>query len=75
MQTAIGHNGLYKLGFDGAAIAQLRKLDVRQYRELLTILSELHADKYVELSAEAAVAADKSVGEKMRVKGQEGDAQ
>ncbi len=70
MQTAIGHNGLYKLGFDGAAIAQLRKLDVRQYRELLTILHELHADKSVELSAEAA---DKSVGEKMRVKGQEGD--
>jgi len=67
MRAGIGHSGLYKLGFDGAAIALLRKLDVRQYRALLTILGELHADKHVESSV-ATVA----VEEKMRVKGKEG---
>ena len=52
MREHQGHDKLYKMGFDGAAIEQLRNLDARQYRELLTILSELHADKYTEVSAE-----------------------
>lgn len=47
---AIGHDGLYKLGFDGSSIQTLRKLNSKQYRELLTILSEIHADKYKELN-------------------------
>ena len=52
MREQQGHDGLYKIGFDGAAIEKLRHLNEKQYRELLTILSELHKDKYKEVKTE-----------------------
>ncbi len=45
MRTGQGHDKLYKMGFDGAACEKLRHLSEKQYRELLTILSELHDNK------------------------------
>ena len=36
----IGHDELYKMGFDGASIGQLRKLTPKQYKRLLEILEE-----------------------------------
>ena len=47
MREQQGHDKLYKMGFDGAAIEKLRHLTEKQYRELLTILNELHKDKIV----------------------------
>ena len=47
MREQQGHDKLYKMGFDGAAIEKLRHLTETQYRELLTILNELHQDKIV----------------------------
>ena len=38
--TGIGHDELYKMGFDGASIGQLRKLTPKQYKRLLEILEE-----------------------------------
>ena len=41
-----GHDKLYKMGFDGAAIEKLRHLNRKQYEELLVILQqEFHKDK------------------------------
>jgi len=37
-----GHQGLERMGFDGAAIEKLRQLSVKQYEELLVILEQLH---------------------------------
>ena len=46
MREQQGHDKLYKMGFDGAAIEKLRNLNEKQYRELLTILSqEFHKEK------------------------------
>ena len=42
---AIGHNDLYKMGFDGAAIAQLRKLTPQQTKRLFEILQEFQNEK------------------------------
>jgi len=38
--AGIGHDELYKMGFDGASIGQLRKLTSKQYKRLLEILEE-----------------------------------
>ena len=35
---AIGHNELYKMGFDGAAIETLRRLTPEQVKQLIEIL-------------------------------------
>ena len=40
MIAGIGHDELYKMGFDGASIGQLRKLTHKQYKRLLEILEE-----------------------------------
>lgn len=40
MIAGIGHDELYKMGFDGASIGQLRKLTSKQYKRLLEILEE-----------------------------------
>jgi len=40
MTKAIGHDELYKMGFDGGSIGQLRKLTPKQYKRLLEILEE-----------------------------------
>ena len=45
MREQQGHDKLYKMGFDGAAIEKLRHLTEKQYEELLTILNELQKDK------------------------------
>ncbi len=45
MREQQGHDKLYKMGFDGAAIEKLRHLTKKQYEELLTILNEFHKDK------------------------------
>ena len=42
---AIGHDELYKMGFDGASIGQLRKLTPKQYERLLVILAEFQKDQ------------------------------
>ncbi len=42
MREHQGHDKLYKMGFDGAAIEKLRHLTEKQYRELLVILEEFH---------------------------------
>ena len=44
-RVAQGHDKLYRMGFDGAAIGTLRHLTRKQYEELLTILNEFHKDK------------------------------
>jgi len=41
MKKGIGHNELYKMGFDGAAIETLRKLTFEQRRKLFQILEIL----------------------------------
>jgi|TARA_B100001964_G_C14132951_1_gene553802 hypothetical protein len=41
MNVAIGHNELYKMGFDGAGIVTLRKLSSEQLKRLNEILQEL----------------------------------
>ena len=38
---AIGHNELYKMGFDGAGIETLRRLTKEQRERLMKILEEL----------------------------------
>jgi|TARA_B100000959_G_C14582961_1_gene460724 hypothetical protein len=38
---AIGHNELYKMGFDGAGIVTLRKLTPDQIKRLIEILQEV----------------------------------
>ena len=38
---AIGHNELYKMGFDGAGIETLRRLSKEQRERLMKILEEL----------------------------------
>ena len=43
MREQQGHDGLYKIGFDGAAIEKLRHLNEKQYKELLIILNEFHS--------------------------------
>ena len=43
MREQQGHDGLYKMGFDGAAIEKLRHLNEKQYEELLIILNEFHS--------------------------------
>jgi len=40
MIKAIGHDELYKMGFDGAHIGLLRKLTPEQVKRLLEILEE-----------------------------------
>ena len=45
MNTAIGHNELYKMGFDGAGIVTLRKLSSEQIKRLNEILQELKKEK------------------------------
>ena len=45
MNKAIGHDELYKMGFDGASIGQLRKLSPSQYARLLVILEEFQKEK------------------------------
>jgi hypothetical protein len=45
-RIAQGHNELYKMGFDGAAIEKLRHLNEKQYKKFLLILQqEFHKDK------------------------------
>ena len=39
-QDGIGHEELYKMGFDGAAIGQMRKLTPIQRRQLIKILTQ-----------------------------------
>ena len=45
MRVNQGHDKLYKMGFDGAAIEKLRHLNRKQYEELLVILNEFHSEK------------------------------
>lgn len=45
MIKAIGHTELYKMGFDGAAIAQLRKLTPEQIKRLTDILWEFQKNE------------------------------
>ena len=45
-----GHDKLYKMGFDGAAIEKLRHLNEKQYEELLVILSEFHSKREVKIN-------------------------
>lgn len=40
---AIGHNELYRMGFDGAGIVTLRKLTPEQIKRLLEILHEFQS--------------------------------
>ncbi len=40
MYTAVGHNELYKMGFDGAAIALLRNLSSEKIKRLIEILND-----------------------------------
>jgi len=47
-RIAQGHNELYKMGFDGAAIEKLRHLNEKQYKKFLLILQqEFHKDKEI----------------------------
>ena len=45
-----GHDKLYKMGFDGAAIEKLRHLNEKQYEELLVILGEFHSKREVKIN-------------------------
>jgi len=40
MYTAIGHNELYKMGFDGATIGLLRSLSPEKIKRLIEILND-----------------------------------
>ena len=40
MKQAIGHNELYKMGFDGASIQQMRGLNPEKNARLIEILKE-----------------------------------
>ncbi len=40
MYTAVGHNELYKMGFDGAAIGLLRSLSPEKIKRLIEILND-----------------------------------
>ncbi len=40
MSAGIGHNELYKMGFDGAAIGLLRTLSPEQIKRLIEILND-----------------------------------
>ena len=40
VELAIGHNELYKMGFDGAAIALLRNLSSEKIKRLIEILND-----------------------------------
>jgi len=41
----IGHNELYKMGFDGASIALLRRLTPEQIQKLFEILQKFQEEK------------------------------
>ncbi len=41
---AIGHDGLYKMGFDGASIALLRRLSPEQIQKLFEILQKFQEE-------------------------------
>lgn len=41
----IGHNELYKMGFDGASIQQMRKLSPEKNARLIEILKEFAKDE------------------------------